>query len=345
MRLSIVVPVYNVDAYLRRCLRSLLDQDLDPSDYEVLVINDGSEDGSLEIATSFALNNRNVMIHSQENLGHSAARNAGISLATGKYIYFVDSDDYIASNVLGGLVGTMDREQLQILAFGYSRVGPDDEASLARADYAVFQDVAVSSGIQFMATHNHPNTVWYYILDRGFLGDSGIRFEVGRLVEDALFTANVISAASRLAYVPIDVYRYVQRPGSAMRTRSAAHTTKLVAGYEGVVFGLEELRQRLQANGTASTALVNRLVIRQQSFVFFLIARLIRSEVPMRPILPEALERLRAIDMYPLTRFPGGDHKGLHLTLLTMIFNRAYLLYPFSRVVRLLYRLRRQKGT
>jgi len=77
MRLSIVVPVYNVEAYLRRCLRSLLDQDLDPSDYEVLVINDGSDDGSLEIATSFALNNRHVMIHSQENLGHSAARMPG----------------------------------------------------------------------------------------------------------------------------------------------------------------------------------------------------------------------------------------------------------------------------
>ena len=58
MRLSIVVPVYNVEAYLRRCLRSLLAQELDPSDYEVLVINDGSEDGSLEIATSFTLNNR-----------------------------------------------------------------------------------------------------------------------------------------------------------------------------------------------------------------------------------------------------------------------------------------------
>lgn len=91
-----------------------------------------------------------------------------------------------------------------------------------------------------------------------------------------------------------------------MHKRSAAHTTTLVAGYEGVVFGLEELRQRLQVNGTASTAFVNRLVIRQQSLVFFLIARLIRSEVPMRPVFPEALERLRAIDMYPLTRFPGA---------------------------------------
>ena len=232
----------------------------------------------------------------------------------------MDSDDYIASNVLAGLVRTMDREQLQILAFGYSSVGPDGESSRARVDYAVSQDVAVSSGIHFMATHNHANTVWYYILDRGFLGDSGITFEVGKMVEDALFTANVMSAASRVAFVPIDVYRYVQRPGSAMRTRSAAHTTTLVAGYEGVVFGLVELRQRLQVNGTASTAFVNRLVIRQQSFVFFLMARLIRSEVAMRPILPEALERLRAIDMYLSDAIPGGDHKGLHLTLLTMRF-------------------------
>lgn len=341
MLLSIVVPSHNDGAYLPRCLSSLLDQDLDPSDYEVIVINDGSQDDSLQIAVSFALDNSNIVIHSQENQGPSAARNAGIRLATGKYIWFVDSDDYIASNVLAGLVTLMDREQLQILAFGYSPVGPDDDIRRTSVNYRVSQDVDVISGMQYMASYNHPNTVWYYILNMGFLRDSGIRFEVGKLVEDAVFTANVMSAATRMAFVPIDVYRYVQRPGSAMRTRSAAHTIILLAGYEGVVFGLEELRQRLLMNGTASTAFVNRLVIRQQSFVFFLIARLIRSEVPIRPTLPEALERLRAIDMYPMTRFPGRDYKGVQYRLLTLIFNREYLLYPFGRIVRLLYVLRR----
>lgn len=341
MLLSIVVPSYNDGAYLARCLRSLLDQDLDPSDYEVIVINDGSEDDSPEIASSFALDNPNVVVHSQENQGHSVARNAGIRLAAGKYIWFVDPDDYINSNVLAGLVTLMDRQQLQILAFDYAQLGPDDDFRTTRVHFPLSGDVRVIPGMEYMSRQYPPDAVWGYLLNRKFLLDSGIRFEPGKVVEDTVFTANVMSAANRMAHVPVDVYRYVYRPGSQMNLSGTAHTVRLAAGYEGVVFGLEELRQRMLMNGTATTAFVNRLVMKQETYVFFMIVRLLRSQVPMRPILPEALERFRAINMYPLTRFPGRDYKGVKYRLLTLIFNREYLLYPFGRIVGLFYVLRR----
>lgn len=341
MLLSIVVPVYNVERYLGRCLRSLLDQDIDAADYEILVINDGSRDGSLEIANSFARDHSNIVVQSQENQGHGAARNAGTRLATGRYIWFVDSDDYVASNVLGKLIDLMDRERLQVLAFGYSSVGPDDDVGRTIVESRVLETVDVVSGLHYMASHsNYPNTVWRFILDTGFLVASGIRFEEGRLLQDIVFSANVISAASRMVVVPIDVYRYVQRPGSEMHPRSADDAKPLIVGYEGVVFGLEELRQRSLKSGTASEAFLNRLMLDEQLFVFFMIARLIRSGVPMRPTLPDALERLRTIGIYPLTRFPGPEHTGFRYSLLTSLFNREYLLYPFARAVRLLYRLR-----
>ncbi len=341
MLLSVIVPGWNAEDYLLRCLRSLLDQDLDPGDCEVIVVNDGSDDDSLALAQALALANENIVIHSQENQGLSAARNAGIDLAKGKYIYFVDSDDHVASQVLGGLVKLMDRETLQVLAFGFSDVRPDECRSLPRFQYDTSKRVNVTLGTEYMAKHYYPNTVWWYMVSRAFLIDMGVRFEVGRLVEDAVFTANVLSAASRFAFVPVDVYRYNHRPGSLMRTRTDANTKRLVADYERVVFGLEELSQRLLNSGTASPALLDRLVNRQQTFVFFLITRLLRSNVPARPILPDALGRLRAIDMYPLTRFPGPDDKGVRYKLLTAVYNRDYLLYPFIRVYRSLSGLRR----
>ena len=341
MLLSIIVPVYNVEAYLPRCLRSLLDQDLDSREYEVIVINDGASDRSLEIAESYALRFSNIVVHSQENQGLGAARNAGIQLAKGKFLFFVDSDDYIASNVLAGLIEVMTRLQLQVLAFAYLSTGMDGYVRRPGVQLEQSQDTDVVTGMQYMAAHRYTNQAWGYILNREFLLDLGVRFEVGRFVEDVLFTANVVSAASKMAYLPVDVYRYVQRPGSIMHTRTAAHTKRLLADYERVVFGLEELRQKSLRSGAASTDFLDRLLNRQQAFVFFLIARLIRSEVPVVPILPEALERFRSIGMYPLTGFPGREFEGLRYRLLTSVFNRQILLWPFIRISRLAYWLRR----
>src|SRR5450759_1635375 len=162
--LSIIVPVHDSEEYLLRCLRSLLDQDLERTDYEVIVVNDGSEDHSLAIAEAFAHSEPNVVIHSQENQGPSAARNAGIDLARGKYIYFVDSDDHVASQVLGGLVKLMDRETLQVLGFGVSNVRPDEYLPLPRFTYDLSKGVNVTPGAEYMATHVYPNAIWWYMV-------------------------------------------------------------------------------------------------------------------------------------------------------------------------------------
>ncbi len=336
MLLSIIVPAYNIGDHLSRCLRSLLDQDLDASDYEIVVINDGSQDNSLAVAEALALQSRNIVVHSQANQGLSSARNAGVRLARGKYLYFVDGDDYVASNVLGTLIRLMEQAELQVLGFGHAIVGPDDHLDHPRTPYDPTRRVAVSSGAQYLAGHHYLNSVWWYIVNRAFLAGLGVQFEVGRLVEDALFTAQVMCAASRFAYVPIDAYRYVRRPGSIMQTNTAAHTKKLVEDYERVVFGLEELRQSLSQSTTASRALLDRLEYRQQAYVFFLIGRLIRSDLPPKPILPAALERFRDIGMYPLSRFPGRDYKGMQYRLLTFVANRGYMLYPSIRIYRAL---------
>jgi glycosyltransferase involved in cell wall biosynthesis len=338
MRLSIIVPAYDIESYLGACLRSLVEQDLDPQDYEILVIDDGSTDRTRTIAKEFSLRHAQISVFSQENQGLSAARNAGIHLARGKYIYFVDGDDYIASHVLARLVEVMDRDGLDVLAFRHQIVGPDDDFPEPRTDYDPSKGIVVGSGSQYMATHHYVNGVWWYILDREFLTKLGLQFEVGRLVEDALFTANVLSGAKRFAYVPVDVYRYVRRPGSIMQKTDDEHVRRLIADYERVVFGLEELRQRLLGSGEATQALLDRLEYRQRAYVFFLIGRLIRSSVPARPILPEALDHIRAIDRYPLKRFPGRDYRGAQYKILTFVYNREILLYPFIRLYRALRR-------
>ena len=98
MKLSIIIPMYNVEPYIEKCLLSCLNQNIPHADYEIIVVNDGSPDGSLGIARRIASTVDNMLIVSQENGGLSAARNKGLSYAKGEYVWFVDSDDWIEEN-------------------------------------------------------------------------------------------------------------------------------------------------------------------------------------------------------------------------------------------------------
>lgn len=101
--LSIVVPVYNSFLYINQCVDSFLNQDIPTDDYEIIIIDDGSDNGSEDILDEIAQNHSNIFVYHKENKGVSSARNMGISLSCGKYVWFVDADDFIAPNILGSL--------------------------------------------------------------------------------------------------------------------------------------------------------------------------------------------------------------------------------------------------
>ena len=97
---SVIVPVYNVKKYLATCLDSLLDQGLSEKEYEIIIVNDGSNDSSLEICKQYEKNHSNIALYSQNNQGVSSARNNGLSKARGEWVMFVDSDDFVCKNSL-----------------------------------------------------------------------------------------------------------------------------------------------------------------------------------------------------------------------------------------------------
>ena len=100
MKLSVIIPVYNVAPYIAKCLESIYFQDVDKGDYEIIIVNDGSTDNSLSIVKKTIVNWENVKLIDQSNGGLSCARNSGLDCAIGDYVWFVDSDDWIESNSL-----------------------------------------------------------------------------------------------------------------------------------------------------------------------------------------------------------------------------------------------------
>ena len=139
-KISIIIPLYNLEGLIGKCIASALDQDLPPEEYEVIVVDDGSTDGSLAAAQRAACGHANVQVHAKPIEGVSLARNYGTERAAGRYVMYVDADDYLSPGVLGGLTRIMDRERPDMRCFDMAGV---DEHS---GDLPLWSDGLVARG-------------------------------------------------------------------------------------------------------------------------------------------------------------------------------------------------------
>ena len=228
MKLSIIVPIYNVAPYLRKCVDSLLVQDI--SDYEIILVDDGSTDDSGAIADEIvreAIDNESyrlspianrptLCVIRQENAGLSAARNSGIKVATGDYIMFVDSDDYLQPNVLGALMEQVELDNLDVLRFRYQNVRENGEVFVPhegmKTDYNNYSSKP-TDGLTFL---NDRMWVQCYVVQ--FLVRREIvlqeQFTPGIYFEDTDWTPRMLLRTKRVASTDLVVYNYLWREGS-----------------------------------------------------------------------------------------------------------------------------------
>ena len=246
-RLSIIVPLYNSEKYLPKCLDSLLNQDIPHDEYEIILVNDGSPDGSKQLAEEYAKCNPNIIVLSQQNKGTSGARNTGILQATGQYLYFVDPDDYILENSLCVLLDKMDRDRLDILRFGYREVDEQYQPTKSckhpeQPDYSP----QIMDGCSFLAKRlGIACYVWTFIFKTSLIKDNDIYFLEGDYFDDTPWLPRVFQKAKRVD--SIDYYRhfYLIRVNSLVQANNPGSIEKKI---EGQVFLIKELSQ--QRNST-----------------------------------------------------------------------------------------------
>ncbi|MBO7293112.1 MAG: glycosyltransferase, partial [Clostridia bacterium] len=183
IKLSIIVPVYNVEKYLGQCLDSLLNQDIDKNEYEIICIDDGSRDASGAILDDYAERYSNIVVVHKENAGVSAARNDALDMARGEYIHFIDSDDYFYPRVYGQLIDLLIREDADVLLFDHEKVAAD--CFYNESDFTEEKEISeatVYSEVEFSSM------VWRNIIKRSLIETHSIRFAKGiSYGEDTLF--------------------------------------------------------------------------------------------------------------------------------------------------------------
>lgn len=206
--LSLVIPVYNVAPYLRTCLDSLLR--CAHSIEQIIVVDDGSTDECPAILAEYANKIPQMQIIRQENGGLSSARNTGMKYATGKYLAFVDSDDFLAPDAYVRPLQRAEAEQLDMVIFNAEFHFEGRQAD--RPIYEAMPATGVIPGSDWLRLRlgkNHlPHMVWMHLYRREFLRKGGWQFVPGLIHEDVIWTTEVLLAARRLAYEPVVVYHY-----------------------------------------------------------------------------------------------------------------------------------------
>lgn len=335
MKLSIIVPMYNEEKYIIHCLKSLLNQNISKDEYEILVIDDGSTDNSLKIVQEFHKNtaNSNITIHTKKNGGLSDARNFGYPLAKGKYIYFVDSDDYIASNVLDQLISCLEKNKLEILSFDCINT-TDLNLKESKNKNLVNSNIVVSNGIEYMANNHFHHAVWSYIVSKEFLEKTKITFVKDLLLEDCAYTPNLFFKAHRIAHLNIDVYRYLQiKPNSIMRKLDASHLTRMIESHNYIFEEINTIINQLDTNNLTQKKCSKRLNNRQQTLLFFLLSKLVKTNYPLED-LKKVIHKFEQLNVYPLNNFISEKYNGIKYEILSRIFGYKNLLFPFTKIYR-----------
>lgn len=230
--LSIIVPIYNVESYLRKCVDSLLAQDLPESAYEIILVDDGSTDASGDIANEYAERYANIRVIHQVNGGLSAARNTGIDAAQGNYIQFVDSDDYLEPNVLSGLVEKMERDELDVLRFNYQNVNEQYEVFQPYKDVKPFVDYRdeVCDGLTFLTERlGYACYAVQFMIKTELLKPKEHQFKCGIYFEDTEWTPRLLVRAQRVTSVDTMVYNYLMRTGSITQAVTEEKKRKVLA--------------------------------------------------------------------------------------------------------------------
>lgn len=219
-RFSVIIPVYNVESYLRECLDSVLCQTF--QDWEAICVNDGSSDNSLAILDEYAAKDSRFKVVSQANGGLSAARNTGIDNASGEYIVFLDSDDWIEYNTLEILdthlrTPNSDLQPLDMLCFSGRRY---IESTHSHNPPDILTDTTYSTGMDYYNENAlmHRDFAFVCVVlrayRRSFIAESNLRFKEGIYHEDNLFTPLACYYAGRVRQIPDSLYNYRVRANS-----------------------------------------------------------------------------------------------------------------------------------
>lgn len=352
MKLSVIVPVYNVEMYIKECLDSLIQQSLSDEEYEIICIDDGSTDLSGKIAEDYAEEYKQIKVFQQENKGVSAARNEGVRRAGGEYICFVDPDDYLSAGILGNLYKMAVKNNLDKLMYGYIRFKDGKKESPANKDSEKIEEkdiIFFKDGLEMEKSPITPDwkIVWNYLVRRTVIIKYNLQFLEGvSYFEDEEFNLWLNRCVADCGYIDREIYHYRQYGTSTLHTfMDDNHFEHYIQGRCKVAIYHKKILDNL-IDGKSQNLRVPMGQKELEEMICYEIRKILSHLIYKadRNIFEHILQILTKENLYP---YPVRlYHMGIDKTLLRFLFDCFTVLYPLEWYLRfcMMVRCRILKG-
>ena len=327
MRLSIILPVYNVEAYLQRCLRSLEDQGLPHNEYEIIVVNDGSPDNSRLVVLQLMEEFDNIVFLEQENLGVSAARNRGIDTARGRYILFIDPDDYVEANSLARILSQYETQQAEVVFLGYTFLKLDGTVRTEILNQAHQNHYFIGLDAYHLSRgdgRTDPDRMWAILFDLNFLNANKLRYLPGvPYLEDGEFIARILCLAGTCMFDGQPFYQRTTRAGSATNS-TLFSSDKAINGFIRAAQHLVEFRARYNLS-------VKQKEFLNQPICKFVLLTLVSFSTSLNVRkFKEVSQKLKASGMEKVNLIDCN----IYYRIEGFLYNASPYLYLFHRLIR-----------
>lgn len=228
--ISVIVPIYNVEKYLTKCIESIINQTYE--NLEIILVDDGSPDNCPIICDEYAKRDSRVKVIHKKNGGLSDARNTGLDIATGEYIMFIDSDDFVEIDMMESMMNNMIDNNVDLVVCNIKYIYDNSEKvkynqkNKVLDKYEAMQEYIKDGIVQAVA--------WNKLYKRNLIND--MRYKVGKINEDEFFTYKIVDRTNKIYYNSKPFYNYVQRNTSIMGTYSIKRLDTVEASYERLNF-------------------------------------------------------------------------------------------------------------
>lgn len=323
MLISFVIPVYNAEKFIEKCVDSIIDQPIKNDQIEIILVNDGSKDKTEEICKALSKKHSCLRLFSNNNHGPGYTRNYGLEKAIGKYIWFIDADDYLSPNVLPKVITELVNDfDLYITSFRH--VTPENKL----IKQTVFKNETFST-ISLLKQNYFVNFVWCKLIKKQILEDNNIRFrEDVRGPEDFDFSFKLLSKIDKVRVVSTMTYNYIEQPNSLMTLRTEGHMQKLANDSIEVGNGLRKFMINEIKTPSQKEAFESWL----SNYLYGLLFSLYRYKHYKPKFVVSALKELRINKNYPI-KIHNNKLKRILFTLVANIRPLFMLLVYQKRIM------------
>lgn len=242
--ISLILPIYNVEEYLRACLESILNQSY--KDYELLIVDDGSKDKSLDIVNEYKDKFKELKLLKQENKGVSEARNLALKHASGEYILFVDSDDFLREDMLEKLINIALETNSDVVISNYYLYYDKKDFIKFIKDIPSFNIYTNNDVIDMILKFKIQGQLWNKMFRHSLLENINFNFEKDRYIQDIFPVFKVINASDKIVYIDEALYFYRQREGSTVNKRNKKLTEDYYHAMTSIIKYIEENKLKVK---------------------------------------------------------------------------------------------------